>query len=83
MVDLFLAAGYELCGDGNLEDGYEKIAIYAKDGEPTHAARQLGDGRWTSKLGKYEDIEHDSLDALNGEGFGEYGSVALFMVRPR
>lgn len=68
MVELFLAAGYELCGDGSLEDRYEKIAIYAKDGEPTHAARQLGDGRWTSKLGKYEDIEHDSLDALYGEG---------------
>ena len=68
VVELFLAAGYELCGDGSLEDRYEKIAIYAKDGEPTHAARQLGDGRWTSKLGKYEDIEHDSLDALYGEG---------------
>ena len=34
-----------------------------------------------SKLGKYEDIDHDSLEALQGDGFGEYGSVALFMVR--
>ena len=83
VVELFLAAGYEVCGDGRLEDGYEKVAIYVKDGEPTHAARQLGDGRWTSKLGKYEDIEHDSLEALYGDGFGEYGSVALFMLRPR
>ncbi len=83
VVELFRAAGYELCDDGMLEAEHEKIAIYVKDGEPTHAARQLGDGQWTSKLGKYEDIEHDSLDALNGDGFGEYGGVALFMVRPR
>ena len=70
-----------MCSDSSLEAGYEKIAIYVKDGIPTHAARQLGDGRWTSKLGKYEDIEHDSLDALNGDGYGEYGRVALFMSR--
>ena len=81
VVELFRAAGYEVCGDGGLEAGYEKVAIYVKDGVPTHAARQLSDGRWTSKLGKYEDIEHDSLDALNGEGFGEYGRVELFMFR--
>lgn len=81
VVELFRQAGYEVCGDDSLEDGYEKVAIYAKDGEPTHAARQLSDGRWTSKLRKYEDIEHDLLDALNGEGFGEYGRVALFMFR--
>ena len=82
VVELFLVSGYEVCGDGSLEDGYEKVAIYVKDDEATHAARQLSDGRWTSKLGKYEDIEHDSLEALQGDGFGEYGSVALFMARP-
>ncbi len=81
IAELFRQAGYEVCGDGSLEAGYEKVAIYVKDGVPTHAARQLGDGRWTSKLGKYEDIEHDSLDALQGEGFGEYGRVEVFMSR--
>ncbi|MXY21946.1 MAG: hypothetical protein F4Y49_11505 [Dehalococcoidia bacterium] len=82
VVELFRAAGYELCGNGSLEDGYEKVAVYVKDGVPTHAARQLSDGRWTSKLGKYEDIEHDSLEALQGDGFGEYGNVVVFMIRP-
>ena len=82
VVELFRAAGYESCGDGSLEGGYEKVAIYAKNGEPTHAARQLDDGRWTSKLGKYEDIDHDSLEALRGDGFGEYGQEAVFMARP-
>ena len=82
VVELFRQAGYEICSDGRLQAGYEKIAIYTNDGGPTHAARQLENGRWTSKLGNYHDIEHDSLEALNGDGYGEYGSVAVFMVRP-
>lgn len=82
IVELFRQTGYEVCSDGSLQVGYEKIAIYTKDGVPTHAARQLENGRWTSKLGNYHDIEHDSLEALNGDGFGEYGSVAVFMARP-
>ncbi|MCI0637958.1 MAG: hypothetical protein L0Y72_23715 [Gemmataceae bacterium] len=40
---------------------------------PTHAARQLPTGRWSSKLGPSEDIEHD-LHALEGE---IYGTIAL------
>jgi hypothetical protein len=35
------------------------------DGTPTHAARQLPDGTWTSKLGISEDIQH-ALDDLAG-----------------
>jgi hypothetical protein len=44
----------------------------------THAARQLPTGKWTSKLGKAEDIEHDSPDDVAG---GIYGEVVLFMRR--
>ncbi len=47
-------------------------------GLPTHAARQLASGRWTSKLGKAEDIEHDLHD-LEGD---LYGIVVLLMKRP-
>lgn len=59
----FVTLGYEECADGSLEEGWEKIAIFAKNtGDtarllPTHVARQLQDGRWTSKLGTLEDIE--------------------------
>jgi len=70
--------GYELCNDGSLENGFEKIAIYINpQGVPTHAARQLLNGKWTSKLGNLEDIEH-SLDGL--EGF-HYGTVAKLLKR--
>jgi len=73
--------GYGICKDGNYEEGFEKIAIYvAGDRKPTHAARQLSSGRWTSKLGKLEDIEHTTLNGLCSP---RYGTVAVFMKRPK
>ena len=41
------------------------VAIYQSGGLPTHAARQLSDGNWTSKLGPNIDITH-SLSGLEG-----------------
>jgi hypothetical protein len=75
--DAFASLGYEACDDGQLEAGYEKIALYALAGVPKHAARQLPSGRWTSKLGQREDIEH-GLEDLTGT---EYGAVVLVMKR--
>jgi hypothetical protein len=75
----FASLGYELCGDAKFETGFEKIAIYAIGGNPTHAARQLPDGRWVSKLGELEDIQHATLDVLSG---GPYGSVVAVLRRP-
>ena len=49
-------------------------------GAPTHAAWQRPDGRWTSKLGDNEDIIHDKLDGLAGP---KYGTVTVFLKRPR
>jgi hypothetical protein len=72
--------GYELCGDESLESAFEKVAIYADSiGLPTHAARQLPDGRWTSKLGICEDITHRNLDVLNCQS---YGRAVRFLKRP-
>ncbi len=77
--EAFGSLGYAVCADETLEAGFEKVALFARpDGFPTHAARQLGSGRWTSKLGEVEDIEH-ALRDLEGV---EYGSVALVMKRP-
>ncbi len=81
-VDAFRTAfrilGYEPCGDGQYEEGFEKIALYAQEGKPKHAARQLANGRWTSKLGQDVDIEHNLLD-LEGP---KYGQVVMFFRRP-
>ena len=76
-IQAFSTKGYSPCESGNLEQGFEKIALYALNEEPTHAARQIPDGSWTSKLGRLQDISH-TIDALNGP---EYGSVALFLKR--
>lgn len=56
------------------------------DWEPTHMARQLPDGSWTSKCGGNEDITHFTLDALESYGppYGagdEYGCPVLYMRR--
>ena len=77
--EAYSTLGFSLCGNADIESGFEKVAVYAKDGVPTHAARQLPDGQWTSKLGVLEDIEHDTLASVEGEGYGE---VALLMRRP-
>ena len=72
--------------DGSLEEGYEKIALYVDANDvPTHAARQLPNGEWTSKLGPYKDIEHTTPAALESSARGDtaYGKVATYMRRER
>ena len=83
LFELFRSAGYAPCEDGTLQDRHEKVAIYALDGEPTHAARQLDTGRWTSKLGKHEDIEHATPEELQGDEWDQYGRISGFLSRPR
>jgi hypothetical protein len=77
--DAFATLSYVRCDSEEPEDGYEKVALFADvRQEPTHAARQLPNGQWTSKLGMGEDIEH-ALHALEGE---IYGTVVMLMKRP-
>jgi hypothetical protein len=74
----FMAFGYEVCTGEEREPGFERIALFADtEGFPLHASRQLPNGRWTSKLGELEDVEH-ALRDLEGQ---EYGSVVLVMRR--
>ena len=84
-VEAFISLGYKLSTSGELEPNTEKIAIYGIDcpggqATPTHAARQLPSGDWTSKLGSFEDITHTTPEAVNGP---IYGHVMAFMSRPR
>ena len=79
VMQLFANEGYSVWEDGGIVPGYEKIAIYAFVGQFTHVARQLEDGRWTSKLGNREAITHPSPANLSG---GIYGNVHYIMRRP-
>jgi hypothetical protein len=81
----YRSVGYAECADGALEDGVERIALYAKSGillnpMPTHVAYQLENGNWTSKLGDFEDIEHFKAEILHGP---QYGTIIRYMSRPR
>jgi hypothetical protein len=52
--------GYKLCENGVHEAGVEKVVIFLKNNIPTHSARQLESGIWTSKCGRLQDIQHDN-----------------------
>jgi len=77
-VQALATVGFSPCDYDSLEPGWEKVAIYATGEGPTHAARQLPIGAWTSKLGPDDDIEH-TLMGLCGLA---YGSVVEFLRRP-
>jgi hypothetical protein len=81
-IDNFILAyelqGYKVCESHDLEEGFEKIAIYAIGEEVQHVARQLASGKWTSKVGDYEDIEHKDVLVLSSP---VYGKPVKFMQR--
>jgi hypothetical protein len=81
-LDAFIQAyqtiGYESCENRDLEPGFQKIAIYTYNGQPQHAARQEEDGKWKSKLGDWEDIEHE-LEGLENPNY--YGVVQQILKR--
>ena len=82
-VSAFATLGFIQCANGDLIADVEKLALYVdQDGKPTHMARQLSSGKWTSKLGKWEDIEHDTVDSLTGDD-PAYGRIAVFFQRER
>ncbi|WP_437436309.1 DUF7689 domain-containing protein [Pseudogemmatithrix spongiicola] len=77
-VEAFESLGYKQCPDGAHEDGVEKVVIYVDSvGIPTHAARQLRNGQWTSKLGGWEDVRH-TVFGLTGTTYGE---AAVYLSR--
>jgi len=78
-VVAFQSLGFVPCDNDVLESRFEKVAIYAAAGVPKHAARQLPNGEWTSKLGSGFDIIHDDPHCVSGR---EYGEVVTLLRRP-
>jgi len=80
LVEAFQTKGYEECNSDIHEDGYMKVALYWNPctGEWTHAARQLRDGTWTSKMGQSNDIQHGPPKVLESK---PYGKVYCIMKR--
>jgi len=78
-VQAFATLGYIRGQSDAVDPDEEKVALFAKGDTPLHAARQLSNGKWTSKLGKSYDIEHE-LQAIAGD---QYGRVACILRRSR
>lgn len=79
-IKLFQSIGYAVCDNNNLEDKYDKIAIFTDNSNiPTHAARQLDNGYWTSKLGRDIDVQH----TIKSIEEGAYGMAKIFMKRKK
>lgn len=77
-LSAFGSIGFEQCGGPDLEQGYEKVVLYCDQNGPTHMARQLPNGEWTSKLGQSFDISHQALETVAD---GIYGQVSIFFRR--
>lgn len=72
-IEAFRKKGYEICDNADFDERFQKIALYVKPGtkECTHAARQLRNSFWTSKLGRENDIQHGTPYTIEGNNYGE------------
>lgn len=80
-IKAFHQKGYECCDNGDFEDKYQKIALYAKPDSwdiCTHASLQKRNGCWSSKLGPSCDIQHGTPYSIENN---DYGKVRCFMKR--
>jgi len=78
---VFALHNYSDCESDTFDPEFEKVAIYVyPNGDPSHVARQIGSGTWSSKLGISFDIEHETLDSLKGEEYGT--TIGAIMQRP-
>lgn len=79
-IEAFELIGFTECCEDNMEEGFQKVALYCypDSRECTHAALQLKNGLWTSKLGCSNDIQHSSPYSIQGR---LYGNVACLLRR--
>ncbi|HXB41228.1 MAG TPA: hypothetical protein VNZ49_11850 [Bacteroidia bacterium] len=81
LIEIFSKKKYEVCVNGNYEDGFRKICFYGHTPDKIeHAARQYANGKdagkWTSKLGQSFTITHGEATFIEST---EYGKVLCFM----
>lgn len=75
-----IKGGFEICLNSDLEESIEKIAIFGEENEFLHVAIQIQDGKWKSKMGEFEDIQHNTLKAVSGK---RCGFPLIYMARTR
>lgn len=71
-IAAFESLGFEVSEADDRDPGFERLAVYADAHERvSHVARQLGDGTWTSKVGRLQDIRHQNPESLVGQAYGD------------
>lgn len=83
-IKAFETLGYVRCKKSDkFKNKFIKIAIYTnQDGNPTHAARQIKNGFWTSKLGEGYDIVHSYNSLCNSKNYGDIAVVMKKRIEP-
>lgn len=76
LIEVFAGLGFEQCHDSQVEEGYQKVTLYEERGAWTHAALQMPNGHWRSKMGEGPVIEHPNPESLSA---GPYGDATTFM----
>lgn len=80
LVEAFRYFGFEPCGmDDSIDEAYDKVALYHKEGRWTHAARIVADGVYHSKFGASYDGTHSRGDVLQAQ----YGEPYVIMQRAK
>jgi hypothetical protein len=78
LIKCYERLGFVPCGlDERLEPGFEKIAVFGRNAEWTHACKQVSECRWWSKHNLFEDIQHGLKDIE-----AVYGTLVLILKRP-
>lgn len=79
LVNAFEYMGFTQCSTGFMEEDFDKVALYAKNGIWTHAAKIVENNLYHSKMGEAWDIVHSAGDVFHNDS---YGDVFAFMKRP-
>lgn len=75
-IEYFKSLGFLECDKKeiiDLDKETKVIAVYYSSSNRafTHVARRLENGNWASKLGDWEDIEHNVPEVLLGSSYGD------------
>lgn len=78
LIDVFKYFGFEECGmDDSFDSDYDKVALYEKNSNWTHAAKIVDEGIYHSKFGESFDGIHSRGDVLELQ----YGKPCIIMRR--
>lgn len=77
LAEAFRSVGFTDCKDSEMEEGYDKVALYGLNGHWLHASRIWDTGHEHSKFG----CNHDGIHPSNCFQGTMYGEIYMYMKR--